>query len=218
MDIVRDDQGKAEIPGDGLKTDVDGSLFVDPLILHFQEEMIRAQDVAVRGGRRDRLLLLLGPNPGCHLSFQTTAEANQAGGVLRQQLLVDSWLVVEPFGVARRDQLDEVVIAREVFREQHQVIRRLAGSATLRPPVARCDVHLAAEDRVQPALPCLIMKDHRREHVPVLGDGHGRHPQLRRTIQQLLDPARAVEQRILGVEVKVDEVGHRRLRMRNADC
>ena len=57
-----------------------------------------------------------------------------------------------------------------------------------------------------PALARLVVEDDRREHVAVLGDRHRRHLQLDRLVEQLLDPARAVEQRELGVEVEVDEV------------
>jgi hypothetical protein len=42
----------------------------------------------------------------------------------------------------------------------------------------------------------------------VLSDRYRRHLQLHRMIEQLLDAARAVEKRVLRVEVKVNEVGH----------
>ena len=53
----------------------------------------------------------------------------------------------------------------------------------------------------------MIVKDHRREQVAVLGDGERRHLQLHRLIEQLVDPAGTVEQRELGVQVKVGEFG-----------
>jgi hypothetical protein len=43
----------------------------------------------------------------------------------------------------------------------------------------------------------------------VLGDRHRRHAQLLRLIEQLLDPARAIEERVFRVEVEMDEVTHR---------
>ena len=42
----------------------------------------------------------------------------------------------------------------------------------------------------------------------MLGDRDRRHLQLDRLIEQLVDPARAVEQRELGVQVEVDELAH----------
>ena len=74
------------------------------------------------------------------------------------------------------------------------------------PPVAGRHVDFAAENRVDAALARLIVKDDRREHVAVLGDGERRHLQLDRAVEQLLDAAGAVEQRVLRVQVKVDEL------------
>ena len=138
--------------------------------------------------------------------LEAAAQADQPSGVLRQQVLVDARLVVEPLGVAGRHQLDQVVVALARLRQQDQVVRGFAGRAALGPPIARRDVDLAAEDRIDAALPRLIVEHDRREHVAVLGDRHRRHLQLHRAVEQLLDPARAVEQRVLAVQVEMDEV------------
>src|SRR6185436_7057886 len=166
------------------------------------------EDVAVGGRRLHRPVLLLAADAGRDLALEAAAETDQPFRVLREQLLVDARLVVEALGVARRDQLDEVVIALIGLGQQHQVVRGLPGRAALRPPIARRDVDLAAEDRVDPALARLVVEDHRREHVPVLGDCHRRHLQLDRLVEQLLDPARPVEQRILGMQMEMYEVRH----------
>ena len=125
--------------------------------------------------------------------------------MLRQQLLVDARAVVEPFGVAGRHQLDQVLVAFVGLRQQHQVVR-LGLRAALVEPAALRDVDLAAEDRLQPAVARVVVEDHRRKHVAVLGHGERRHLQLDRFVEQLVDPAGAVEQRELGVEVEMDEL------------
>ena len=127
--------------------------------------------------------------------------------MLRQQVLVDAGAVVEPFGVAGRHQLDQVLVALVGLGEQHQVVR-LGLRTALLEPAALGHVDFAAQDRLQPALPRVIVEDHRREHVAVLGHGERRHLQLHRFIEQLVDPAGAVEQRELGVQVKMDELRH----------
>ncbi len=76
-------------------------------------------------------------------------------------------------------------------------------------PTAGRDVDLAAEDRPHAALAGVVVERDRREHVAVLGDRHRRHAKRFDLIQQLIDPASAVEQRVFGVQVKVDEIGHR---------
>ena len=51
----------------------------------------------------------------------------------------------------------------------------------------------------------MIVKDHRREHIPVLGDRQRRHLEPGRLVEQLVDAAGAIEQRILGVQMKMNE-------------
>ena len=123
----------------------------------------------------------------------------------REQVLVDARLVVEPFGVSRRDQLDEVVVALAGLGEEDEVVRRFPGRTALRAPIARRDVDLAAENRVDAPLARLVVKDDRREHVAVLGDRERRHLQLDRAVEQLLDAAGAVEERVLRVQMQMDE-------------
>ena len=91
------------------------------------------------------------------------------------------------------------------FREQDEMIRRLTRIAAFRPPIARRHVDFAAENRLHAVLPRVIVENHGREQVPVLGDRQGRHLQLRRLVEHLVDAAGAVEQRKLGMQVQVDE-------------
>ena len=102
VDVVRHDERQPEIPGNRLEPDVDDALLVDALILHLQEEVLRTEDVPIRGGGIDRLLLLLRPDSGRDLSLQTAAQSDETVRVLREQFLVDPGLVVEPLGVTGR--------------------------------------------------------------------------------------------------------------------
>jgi hypothetical protein len=72
-------------------------------------------------------------------------------------------------------------------------------------PAPGSDVHLAAQDRLDAALLGVVVEDHRREHVPVLGDRQRGHFETRRLIEQLVNAARAIEQGILGVQMKMNE-------------
>ena len=205
---------QVQVLRDRLQPDVDDLLLVDALVLHLEEEVVRAEDVAIRGRRVERLPLLLGADAGRDLTLEAAAQPDQALRVLRQQLLVDARLVVEALGVARRHQLDQVVVALVGLGQQHQVVGGLARRAALRPPVPGRDVDLAAEDRIDPALARLVVEHDRREHVAVLGDRRRRHLQLDALVEQLLDPAGAVEQREFGVQVEMDEFRHCECRTR----
>jgi hypothetical protein len=199
---------QAEIAGDAGQAAIDDLLFVEALVLQLEEEVVGAEDVAIRRRRGARLLQAILVDALGDLAFETARQADQALAVLREQVLVDARLVVEAFRVAGRDQLDQVVEALVGLRQQHQMVGRLAGRAALGAAIAGRDVDLAAEDRLDALLPRVVVEGDRREHVAVLGDGERRHAQLLRLIEQLLDTAGAVEQGELRVEVEMDELAH----------
>ena len=57
-------------------------------------------------------------------------------------------------------------------------------------------------------LPGVIVEDHRRKHVAVLGDRDRRHLQRRRLLKQLIDAARAVKEGELRMKVKMNKLRH----------
>ena len=79
------------------------------------------------------------------VAAQAGRHADQALGVLRQQVDIDARLVVEAVQVGGGDQLDEVAVALLVFAEQHQVVVAVGVGAGLVALLR--DVHLAADDR-----------------------------------------------------------------------
>ena len=206
--VVRADQRQPEVGGDRRQAAVDHQLVVDALVLHLQEESVRAQDVPKRRRGLAGLPRPVATEVGGHLSLEATAEPDDAVGMGGQQLLVDTRLVVEALGVACRHQLDEVVVPGEVGCEQHEMIGRLAGGAAVVAPVAVGDVHLAADDRLDPALARLVVELDGGKEISVLRHRHRRHLEANHLVERLPDPAGAVEQRVLRVQVQVHEVGH----------
>ena len=55
MDVVGGDELQVQVLRDRLQTDVDDLLLLDPLVLHLEEEVVGAEDVAIGGRRFDRL-------------------------------------------------------------------------------------------------------------------------------------------------------------------
>ena len=199
---------QAEVAGDAGQAAVHDLLLVEALVLQLEEEVVGAEDVAVRRRRGAGLLQPILVDAFGDLALETARQADEALAVLREQVLVDARLVVEAFRVAGRDQLDQVVEAFVGLGQQHQVVGRLARRPALGAAIARRDVDLAAEDRLDALLPRVVVEGDRREHVAVLGDGERGHAQLLRLVEQLLDAAGAIEQRELRVEVEMDEVTH----------
>ena len=159
--------------------------------------MFGPEDVAEGGRRRARAGGLRAAQLRWDLALEAAAQANQPLRMPGEQFLVDARLAVEALGVAGRDELDQVVPALACLREQHEVVVVLGWRPALLVAAAGRDVHLAPEDRLHAARARVVVEHDRGEHVAVLGHRNGRHLQLLHLIQQLVDPARAVEQREL---------------------
>ena len=72
------------------------------------------------------------------------------------------------------------------------------------------DVDLAAEDRLDALLLRLPDEVDRAGERAVVGERHRRHLELGRAGRERRDPARPVEDRVLGVDVEMDEIGRSR--------
>ena len=70
------------------------------------------------------------------------------------------------------------------------------------------DVGLAAEDQLDAVRLGLGVEVDRAEHVAVIGDRDGVHPELLHLGEQVLHADRAVEQAVLRVQMEVGELGH----------
>ena len=83
------------------------------------------------------------------------------------------------------------------------------GTAVLLIHPARSNVGFDAKDRLDPLLLSLHIELHDAEHDAVVRDRHTRHAELYGAVNEVRNSVCAVEQRILGVVMEVDEVrGH----------
>ena len=119
-----------------------------------------------------------------------------------QQLPVDARLRVVALEEAERGELDQVGVALVRLGQQRQVrVAARAGVAVVG------DVDLAAHDRLDPLLRRLLVEVDGAGQRAVVGQRHRRHLELGRACGERGDPARPVEDRVLAVDVQVDEVG-----------
>src|SRR5207244_6194651 len=117
-----------------------------------------------------------------------------------EELPVDARLVVVALEVARRGELDQVPVALVRLGEEREV--RVA--LRLRAPVVG-DVDLAPDERLDADLLRLAVELDRAGEAAVIGERHGGHLELGRAGGERGDAARPVEDRVLGVDVEVDE-------------
>jgi hypothetical protein len=129
--------------------------------------------------------------------------------VFGEEFVIYARLVIKTVEVSRRNQLDEIPVTFVVLAEQYQMIRALGvGTAVL--VVIRRNVDFAANDRLHAVRYGLMIKSGRGEQISVVGDGYGWHPAPRRLGSQFADFARAVEKRVIRVQMQVYKVrgGH----------
>ena len=100
-----------------------GLLDVQALVLHFEEEIALAENVAQPVGGVARFVVALPSTSGSATAPLRQAESAISPRLcLRQQVVIDARLVVEAFEESRGDQLDEVAIAFGIFAQQNQMI------------------------------------------------------------------------------------------------
>src|SRR4029453_555617 len=122
-------------------------------------------------------------------------------------------LVVEALQIGLGHQLDEVPVAGLVAHEHGAVAGALVaavltGSLEAAP---RCHVQLAAHDGLDAGLLRRRVEVDGAEEVAVVGQRDGGEVERLGGVHQLVELGRAIEQAVLGVDVKVDEVPSRPL-------
>ena len=146
-----------------------------------------------------------------HHRREAARRRDQPLAALAQQIEVDARLVVEALEVALRDQLASGSGSRSSFiaSSSRWLIASKPASSCSRPFLlearARGDVDLAAEDRLHAGVARLLVELDGAEEVAVVGHRDRRHAERLGAREERLVLDRAVEERVLGVEVQVGE-------------
>ena len=128
--------------------------------------------------------------------------------VLLDDLVAHPRLVVHAFDVGRGDDFHQVEIALVVLGQQDEVVVLAVGVVLEFVVVMAGDVDLAAENRLDRRIfPGDLAELLDPVHVTVVRNGDAFLPQLFSALEQLLDGGQAVKDRILGMDMQVDE-GH----------
>ena len=178
-------------------------VLLEAVVLHFEEEVVLAEHVRVFVGEAAGVVVLVGQEGFVDVAAQAGRQRDQAFGVAREQVLIDARLVVEAVEVAGGDQVDQVAVAFLVFAEQDQVVVAVGVGAGLVALLR--DVNFAADDRMDAFRLGRVVELDGAEEVAVIGHGDGGHLLALRDLHQLLDFAGAVEQRVVGMAVEMDE-------------
>ncbi len=143
------------------------------------------------------------------LRTKVPVDRDQPRAVLLKKFAIDPRLVVEPRQVRLGAQHQQVLPPLVVLAQEHQVVPALAATR-IRPVLARLagrrDIRLHAQDRLDPLLLAGLIDRHRPEDVAVVRHPHRRHAKLGHAAHQLVDAVPAVQQRVLRVQVQMDEL------------
>jgi hypothetical protein len=128
-------------------------------------------------------------------------------GVFGEVALADPRLAIEAVERGLGGDANEVAVAFLVFGEDQEVVVvvALGGSAMV---LVLAYVEFAPEDRLDALLFGRIEKMDRSVDVAVVGHGDGSLAEGGYAIDELLDVAGTIEERVFGMKMKVGELGH----------
>ena len=178
-------------------------VLVETVILHFEKEVIAAEDVRVFVSESFRLVVLVVDDGFVDVAAQAGRHGDQSFGVPRQQILIYTRFVVEAIEIAGRDKVDEVLVAFLRFAEQNQVVIAVGIGAGLVALLR--DVNFATDDRVNTLRRRFVIKLHGAEEVAMVGHGHRRHVLPFHLRHQLFNVTGSVEEGVIGVAMEMDE-------------
>src|ERR1019366_3088020 len=190
-------------------------LHLQALVLNLEEEVLFAEEVAIESGGRARRLVLAFRQALGDFAFQASGKPDQPLRMLRQEFLANAWLVVKAAQRSFRRDLHQVAVAFFVFGEHQQMVVSVTvgGSARDDVIVFLANVEFAANNRFDAGLVRCIHEMHGAKNIAVIGHGHRGHAKFLDPINEFLNVASAVEQRVIAVEMQMDELllAHERL-------
>ena len=206
MEVVGHDQGEPGLRREPEQLLVEPVLVGHAVVLELEVEAVLAEDVAVLAGEVPGQLPVLDLERLGDLARQARRQPDQALAVLGQVLAIDPRLVVVAVDVGVGHEPAQVAIADEVLGEEDQVEGLGVGLALLVGHRSAGDVGLDPDDRLDPLVAGRLVEGDRAVEGAVVGDRHRIHAQLCGRVDQLRDPAEAVEQAEFGVHMEVREV------------
>ena len=222
VQVVGAQQRDAEVLGDRQQRRLGLLLDGQPVVHHLGVEVLLAEDVLEVGGRLAGAVLLAGAQPHVDLARRAAGGGDQARAVALEQVAVEAGLAVLALEAGQRGDPEEVVHPLGGAGQQgHVGVRGLAavGPAVallveevvaeverraVEPGAGRV-VALHADDRLHAGLRGLLVEVVGAEDVAVVGHRQRGHALLGRGLRHLGQLGRAVEHRVLGVDVQVRE-------------
>jgi hypothetical protein len=115
MHVIRRDQPNANVARHIHKCCVARFLFLHPVIVQFQKEILGAENISIFSGALFRFLDVVSLNRAVDFACKAAAQSDQTSGAFGEHLFIDSGRVMKSIQMRRRHQLHEVAIASFVL-------------------------------------------------------------------------------------------------------
>jgi hypothetical protein len=171
------------------------------MMVQFQEKSI-LKNLPVRFDERTGAGHLILEQVLLHPAAQTARQDDQSAPMLGEQIEVDARLVVVAVDIGLRNELDQIAVALCIRREDGEVVFVARASV---PVAAGSNVHLASQNGLDPLRLRRKVELERTVQNPVIGERDRGHVELFGGVDEVVNPARAVEERVFTMYVEVNE-------------
>ena len=201
--IVCRDEGDVQLFRQLLEHGVDLLFLVQALVLDLQIEIAPAEAVLQPLRLFLRAFVVVFQQQVLHASCQAGGQGDEALAVSRQQFAVHAGFIVEARLVGFGYDLDQILVAGLVLREQDQVALVLVEHRVFVETGAGRRIDFAADDGLDACFLALFVELHAAEHDAVVRNGQGGLAQFLGPGHQLVDARGAVQQTVFGMYVKM---------------
>ena len=119
--------------------------------------------------------------------------------------MVDARVVVKALQLGDAGNLQQVLVAGSILRQQQQVGGLFVLLGVVLLDGAGCQVGFQPDDGLDAGLSGGVVELDHTEHGAVVGDGDARHAHCVGAFDQFVDVAESVEQGVFGVDVEMDK-------------
>src|SRR6267142_2582993 len=121
MNIVGGDQIEVQLAGDPHKLGIAAPLGFQAMIVQLDEKIFPPKNLAILARDAPRTGRIAREQAAVDLSLDAAAQCDETARMDCQQVLVDTWFVVEAFEMRRTDKFYKVAIARDICCKKRQM-------------------------------------------------------------------------------------------------
>ena len=143
----------------------------------------------------------------CHFARKRGNDTNEIFGVSSDKFLVQTGTVVKPFEVRGSDELNEVLVPRKSFSEQHQSGTRFIYVCFFIKTCSRCEIRIKANNGFDFFFGTRFIEINSAVEGAAIGDCEGFLPVFFGSVHEFFGGRDSAEEGIVRVGVEVNKSG-----------